>query len=182
MDGRPLWAAEDQQERLAELTASTDDTLKELPLRRDVRSLGILLGRVLVEQAGQELFEVVEDLRKKFIAHRDRKVAGSDAADPLLQQAKEIVASLDATAAYRVSKAFSAYFELTNLAETASGVDGRANSTGRKRRWPELFVELCVVYKRLVLRANRRWHRLGTSWWNRCSRRIRRRSRGERFC
>lgn len=131
MDGKPLWAAEDQQERLAELTASTDDARKELPLRRDVRSLGILLGRVLVEQAGQALFEVVEELRKKFIAHRDRKVAESDAADPLLQQAKEIVASLDATAAYRVSKAFSAYFELTNLAET--------NHRKRRRRARELY-------------------------------------------
>src|SRR5512147_2761150 len=104
MDGKPLWAADNQQERLAELTASTDDPRKELPLRRDVRSLGILLGRVLVEQAGQELFEVVEDLRRKFIAHRERKVTDADAADPLLQQAKGIVASLDATGAYRVSK------------------------------------------------------------------------------
>ncbi len=76
MDGKPLWAAQDQQERLAELTASTDDPRKELPLRRDVRSLGILLGHVLAEQAGQVLFEVVEDLRRKFIAHRDRKMLG----------------------------------------------------------------------------------------------------------
>ncbi|MDT8067330.1 MAG: phosphoenolpyruvate carboxylase [Terriglobia bacterium] len=131
MDGKPLWAADDQQERLAELTASTDDARKELPLRRDVRSLGILLGRVLVEQAGQELFDVVEDLRRKFIAHRDQKTAGSAAADPLLQQAKDIVASLDATAAYRVTKAFSAYFELTNLAET--------NHRKRRRRARELY-------------------------------------------
>ncbi len=137
MDGKPLWATDDQQERLAELTASTDDPRKELPLRRDVRSLGILLGRVLVEQAGQELFEVVEDLRRKFIEHRERKIAESDAADPLLQEAKEIVASLDATAAYRVSKAFSAYFELTNLAET--------NHRKRRRRARELYASQAPV-------------------------------------
>jgi phosphoenolpyruvate carboxylase len=131
MDGKPLWAAGNQQERLVELTASSDDPRKDLPLRRDVRSLGILLGRVLTEQAGQELFEVVEDLRRKFIEHRDHKVVDSAAADPLLQQAKEIVASLDATAAYRVSKAFSAYFELTNLAET--------NHRKRRRRARGLY-------------------------------------------
>jgi len=44
-----LWGAKDQAARLAELTASTDDRAKEHPLRRDFRSLGTLLGRVLVE-------------------------------------------------------------------------------------------------------------------------------------
>jgi len=41
----PLWSTHDQTGRLAELTASTSDAAKELPLRRDVRSLGKLLGR-----------------------------------------------------------------------------------------------------------------------------------------
>src|SRR5581483_10021863 len=35
-----LWAARDQSARLAELTAGTEDRVKEHPLRRDVRSLG----------------------------------------------------------------------------------------------------------------------------------------------
>ena len=53
MGEKSLWAPENQVTRLAELTASTEESSKELPLRRDVRSLGILLGRVLVEQVGQ---------------------------------------------------------------------------------------------------------------------------------
>ena len=48
----PLWSAKDQAKRLAELTAGTGDPEKETPLRRDVRSLGTLLGAVLREQAG----------------------------------------------------------------------------------------------------------------------------------
>ena len=40
----------------------SDDSAKDHALRRDVRSLGALLGRVLVEQAGQELFDTVEEL------------------------------------------------------------------------------------------------------------------------
>jgi len=44
MRTKPLWAADDQQERLAELTAATGDARKEIPLRRDVRLLGTLLG------------------------------------------------------------------------------------------------------------------------------------------
>ena len=41
-----LWDVADQSGRLAELT-SHDSEVKEAPLRRDVRSLGILLGEVL---------------------------------------------------------------------------------------------------------------------------------------
>src|SRR6476646_3623751 len=50
-----LWKPASQAERLAELM-SNDAQQKEAPLRRDVRSLGILLGRVLKEQGGDELF------------------------------------------------------------------------------------------------------------------------------
>jgi len=53
----PLWGAQDQAARLAELVASTEDRGKEHPLRRDVRSLGTLLGRVLSEQAGPGIFQ-----------------------------------------------------------------------------------------------------------------------------
>jgi phosphoenolpyruvate carboxylase len=120
METKPLWAADDQQERLLELTAGTSDQRKEIPLRRDVRLLGTLLGEVIVEQAGTGLFEIVESLRRTLIEHREQMAscAAGEATSPLLAQAKQTVASLDAISAYRVSKAFSAYFDLTNLAET----------------------------------------------------------------
>jgi phosphoenolpyruvate carboxylase len=44
---------------------------KEAPLRRDVRSLGMLLGEVLREQAGAPVFEAVEELRRTAIARRE---------------------------------------------------------------------------------------------------------------
>src|ERR1700749_4682576 len=68
---KPLWKPEDQQARLAELTAHSDEPSKDNPLRRDVRSLGAILGNVLVEQSGQELFESVEQLRRLLIEHRE---------------------------------------------------------------------------------------------------------------
>src|SRR6266536_4260439 len=70
MSKTPLWGAGDQAARLAELTAGTEDRAKELPLRRDVRSLGMLLGQVLVEQAGEPLFKTVEQLRRLLIQSR----------------------------------------------------------------------------------------------------------------
>ncbi len=131
MGDSPLWSAggsnDDQRNRLVELTASTADLAKDLPLRRDVRLLGTLLGRVLVEQCGESLLGVVEELRRIFIQHREQprpETAAPDFKDPLLQQARKIISGLTVDEAHRVTKAFAIYFELTNLAET----------THRKRR------------------------------------------------
>jgi len=119
MPDTPLWSDDDQNTRLAELTADTSDPAKELPLRRDVRSLGMLLGRVLVEQEGEAFFEVVERLRRLLIQHREPAGArDSPSGDPLMAQAHEVIRSLSVNDAYRITKAFAIYFELTNLAET----------------------------------------------------------------
>ncbi len=117
MPALPLWGAEDQNARLAELTASTDDRAKELPLRRDVRCLGVLLGRVLVKQAGEPLFKTVERLRRLLIqsrAHASRDQSSSAE----MQEARKIVEGMSVHEAHRVTKAFAIYFELANLAET----------------------------------------------------------------
>ena len=117
---KPLWNAADQSARLAELTAHSDEPTKDNPLRRDVRSLGAILGQVLVEQAGQDLFESVEELRRLFIEYREtaRRAANQASAPELMLKAQEIVSNMEVTRAYQVTKAFAIYFELTNLAET----------------------------------------------------------------
>lgn len=118
MPETPLWGGEDQPARLAELTAETTSASKELPLRRDVRSLGILLGKVLVEQGGEALLDVVEHLRRLLIQHREHATDPAKTSDPLMSQAREIITSLAVDDAHKVTKAFAIYFELTNLAET----------------------------------------------------------------
>ena len=64
-----FWQVEDQAARLAELISREGD-LKEIPLRRDVRSLGMLLGMVIREQAGEQAFIAEEELRHLAIQHR----------------------------------------------------------------------------------------------------------------
>jgi phosphoenolpyruvate carboxylase len=120
MADNPLWSEGAQAARLAELTADTADPAKELPLRRDVRSLGILLGRVLVEQEGEAFFDVVEQLRHLLIQHREQLSSDgkSELNHSLMARARELISHLSVEDAYRVTKAFAIYFELTNLAET----------------------------------------------------------------
>ena len=109
-----LWKPENWPLRLAELEARTGD-IKEAPLRRDVRSLGMLLGQVLREQAGEQLFGEVEELRQ--IAIRRREAQNGEAGQPF-SSGLGSVQSLDTVQAYRLARAFAFYFELINLAET----------------------------------------------------------------
>jgi phosphoenolpyruvate carboxylase len=127
-----LWSANDQAKRLAELTAGTTDAEKEAPLRRDVRSLGVLLGRVLVEQGGEKLLESVEQLRRLLIQQRE-EAAAPGGENTLMAEARAIIAAMELEDAHRVTKAFAIYFELTNLAET--------NHRKRRRRAAKLHLE-----------------------------------------
>ena len=113
-----LWNPESWSQRLAELEAQSGD-LKEAPLRRDVRSLGMLLGDVLREQAGDDLFAHVEALRQGTIRRRDAEARGVEEEAALhAATALELVHSLPAERAILLTRAFAFYFELINLAET----------------------------------------------------------------
>src|SRR5271154_7567445 len=137
-----LWKPENWSVRLAELEARTGD-IKEAPLRRDVRSLGMLLGQVLREQAGEQLFGEVEELRQ--IAIRRREAQNGDAGQPF-SSGLGSVQSLDTVQAYRLARAFAFYFELINLAET----------NHRKRRRLSLQLSGDTVAQRGSLRGTLR--------------------------
>ena len=113
-----LWNPESWSQRLAELEARSGD-LKEAPLRRDVRSLGTLLGEVLREQSGDDLYEHVEALRRGTISRRDAEARGNeDEAARHAAKSLELVHSLPVERAVLLTRAFAFYFELINLAET----------------------------------------------------------------
>lgn len=114
------WQVEDQAQRLKELL-SCDEEQKKLPLRRDVRSLGRLLGEVIRAQAGTQVYELEERLRELSINHRRQtgnrqETDGQSAAS--LREMAAIAAGLDLEQARQITKAFAVFFELVNLAET----------------------------------------------------------------
>src|SRR6201995_1032542 len=115
-----LWTPERWTARLAELEARDFDA-KQAPLRRDIRSLGALLGQVLREQAGDELFQKVETLRRASRRPREPGPAGDlEAAAARLEEARALTraAAEDPSTAHQLARAFAFYFELINLAET----------------------------------------------------------------
>src|SRR6185437_14330186 len=100
-----LWNPESWTQRLAELEAQSGD-LKEAPLRRDVRSLGTLLGAVLREQAGEDLYDQVEALRQGTIARREAEARGDrNEADRQAGQAVALVRSLPVARATLLTRA-----------------------------------------------------------------------------
>jgi len=72
-------------------------------LRRDIRTLGTLLGQTLVRQEGEQLLELVEHVRTLMRTDRDA--------------AAGVLALLDTDSATRLVRAFTTYFYLVNVAE-----------------------------------------------------------------
>jgi phosphoenolpyruvate carboxylase len=80
----------------------------EAPLRRDIRLLGEILGRVLVEQEDEGLFDDEERIRQ---LSREARAGGSR--DELRRAVSELALDRQAT----VLRAFGLYFQLANIAE-----------------------------------------------------------------
>ncbi len=80
-------------------------------LSREIKLLGSLLGQVIAEQAGEELLELVERVRKLTI---DIRKTGSETRHRGL---RAILEELSGEQIEALIKAFSLYFHLTNLAE-----------------------------------------------------------------
>ncbi len=80
-------------------------------LRTDIRRLGTQLGEALTRQEGQELLELVEEVRALTKAIR---TDGDTAAGPRLDT---LLGELGLVQAINLVRAFSAYFHLANVAE-----------------------------------------------------------------
>jgi phosphoenolpyruvate carboxylase len=72
-------------------------------VRRDIRELGVLLGRTLVRQEGPHLLDLVEHVRRLIRTDRDEAAA--------------LLARADPVTAANLGRAFTMYFHLANVAE-----------------------------------------------------------------
>jgi phosphoenolpyruvate carboxylase len=121
------------------------------PLRRDVRLLTTLLGDAIRAHDGEEAFGTVERLRRAVIALHERPTPSRAAS------ARRLVAALDREEGARVARAFTAFFQLVNVAEDRQRV--RDLRTGGAARTPaplERPVELTEVLTAHPTEAKRR--------------------------
>ena len=79
-------------------------------LRRDVRLLGDMLGRVITDLAGPAAFQLVEEIR---LLSRERRGGSSEAGRKLAAK----IGELDKDSARTVARAFSVFFDVANIAE-----------------------------------------------------------------
>src|ERR671916_172423 len=84
---------------------------KDEPLRRDINLLGRVLGRILIEQEGEELFETEEEVR--LLCKRLR----FDYDPELDKRLQRRIDAMSVEELRRIVRAFSVYFQLVNIAE-----------------------------------------------------------------
>ena len=83
---------------------------KDQSLRDDVRTLGAMVGELIREQSGDELYDFVETARLRAIRRReDNEVEGEDLAS--------LVEGLEPELALQLIRSFSTYFQMVNTAE-----------------------------------------------------------------
>ena len=104
------------------VSAPFEQLADQAALRRDIRELGVLLGRTLVRQEGRALLELVERVRLLIREDRDATAAA--------------LAELEPATARRLVRAFGTYFHLANVAEQVHR--GRELAAERRREGPWL--------------------------------------------
>jgi len=100
-----------------------DFPAKDVPLRKDVDELGTLVGEMLREQEGEAFFRLVEETRRAAIRRRQGEEGSAVELD-------ERVCGLSPEEAGELTRAFSAYFQVVNLAEQVHRVRRRRDYLG----------------------------------------------------
>lgn len=83
---------------------------KDQSLRDDVRTLGAMVGDLIREQNGEDLFELVENARLRAIRRREGNEKPGEELSALVKE-------LDPATAAQLIRGFSTYFQMVNTAE-----------------------------------------------------------------
>jgi phosphoenolpyruvate carboxylase len=93
------------------LSAPTDLSSKDVPLREDIRLLGRILGDTLREQEGEETFALIENVRRTAVRFRKTQDDRDRA------QLEQVLDALSPDETLAVVRAFSYFSQLSNIAE-----------------------------------------------------------------
>ena len=109
---------------------------KDQSLRDDVRTLGAMVGDLIREQNGDELFELVESARLRAIRRREGNEKPGEELDTLVKD-------LDPGTASQLIRGFSTYFQMVNTAEKVHRIRRRRDYL-RDAWWMSIFPGLAI--------------------------------------
>ncbi len=115
-----------------------EESAQDAPLKKDIRELGIILGNILKEQAGDELFETVEKLRALT------KDLRTEYSEKTRKKIISVIDSLSRGQAYNVVRAFSIYFILVNAADEVHRIRRQRSHTLNEASPPKGSIEEAV--------------------------------------
>ncbi len=118
-----------------------EESEQDAPLKKDIRELGIILGNVLKEQAGNAIYEIVEKLRALT------KQLRTNYKEETRTEIIRLINSLSIEKAYKVVKAFSIYFILVNAADEVHRI--RVQKNNELRNGPPQQGSLAEVFVKL---------------------------------
>ncbi|GAB7550210.1 phosphoenolpyruvate carboxylase [Cupriavidus sp. 8B] len=120
---------------------TNDATDKDRPLVEDIRLLGRILGEVLREQEGKEVYDLVERVRQLSVAYRLKRDEGAG------KRLDQLLKSLSNEQMLSVIRAFSYFSHLANIAEDQHHVRRR---DVHERRGDLQTGSLALSFKRLA--------------------------------
>ena len=110
--------------------------------RKDLaKMLPDLLGQIIIEQEGREIFDIVEQLRKGFIQQR------TNTSEEKQKELLETIENLDTDSLDRVIHAFSTFFHLANINEEYASQQARADLEKSGKTWNNSFVDTIAQFK-----------------------------------
>lgn len=113
---------------------------QDLSLKKDIRELGIILGNVLKEQAGYNIYDHVEKLR-----HLTKKLRALYS-EKTIQEILSVIDSFNTSDAYKVVRAFSIYFILVNAADEVHKIRVQRNNQRNRMPLPQGTVSNALLH------------------------------------
>ena len=110
-------------------------------LSDEAKILPDLLGQVIIEQEGKDVFDIVELLRQGFIQQRLEPSAEKKVT--LLKA----IENLDLDSLDRVIHAFTTFFHLANINEEYSNQKSRASIEKNGDTWDNSFLDTIQTFK-----------------------------------
>ena len=121
----------------------------DAPLRADIRAMGALLGQIVKDHHGQEIFEKIEELRglsKQWrTAGAGRDPNQSEEADVTFAELTKVCSNLTNEEILVIARAFNFFLSIANAAEGHHRIR-RLNMATREEALPDRYDSWWVIF------------------------------------